>query len=523
MPGPFNLLKPPDGSTNLPLADSFCWEASEGAAFYDLYMSTSGPDNLIQPGNLVQSGIVGPFYGCFGLQQNSTYWWAVVACNPAGSTENNLKSDHVFSFTTLAVPGWAQSVPLPKGPKNKNVKDGGCLAALGPDGPDGPVLSDIYALKGNNTCELYAYNPNTRTWFLSDTIPSMDPSGKKRGARKGATLTAAGGQLYFSKGKSTDGFWNYNPSVHARMVTVVLIKPPPGEYGIENLWHTTSAVVGNTACVYFLEQAGTCGFLRYNPQADSWQVMASAPLGVSGRTFKDGSCLTSDGQNTIYVLKGSYNEFYCYDVARNVWTTKASLPFSGSSGRKKKAGDGAALAYLNGYVYAQKGNNTLEMWRYDPVANAWTQIEDVPVGGGKKVKGGGAMTAAGGALYAFKGNNTLEFYSFTPATADGLPRIAGRPDNAQSGTELTTRGSKLNASPNPFSTATTVRYSVPRAGCVSLKLYDLTGKLVTTLANGYRSAGPSSFILNPASISRGLYLLRLETGSSTITAKLVVE
>jgi uncharacterized repeat protein (TIGR01451 family) len=406
-------------------------------------------------------------------------------------------------------PGWRTLSSVPAGPKNKRIKDGGCLAALDP--------SSIYALKGNNTCELYGFNPTTNVWFLSDTIPSLDPSGKKHGARKGATLTAAGGKLYFTKGKGTDGFWSWDPSTDRPIVR--LIPPPPRS--IEQLWHATSAEVGDTDCIYFLEQAGTSGFLRYNTLADSWQIMTSAPLGASGKTYKKGSSVASDGLSTIYSLKGNYNEFYAYDVTANTWITKASLPMVNRDGKKKKAGDGAALAYLGGYVYCQKGNNTLEIWRYDPSTDAWTQLEDMPNGCGRRIKGGGALTAGNGKLYAFKGNNTLEFYSYTPATFFSLPRTADQNAMINSVRPLTIAGVKI--APNPILTRATISYSLSKAGNVSLKLYDMTGKLVTTLATGYHTAGTSSFIVHRSSLSSGIYILKLESDNTTASQKLILQ
>jgi hypothetical protein len=49
--------------------------------------------------------------------------------------------------------------------------------------------------------------------------------------------------------------------------------------------------------------------------------------------------------------------------------------------------------------------------------------------------------------------------------------------------------------PNPFTSRTTISYSLPKAGNVALKLYDVTSELVSTLVKGYRSAGSYSFSL----------------------------
>ena len=77
--------------------------------------------------------------------------------------------------------------------------------------------------------------------------------------------------------------------------------------------------------------------------------------------------------------------------------------------------------------------------------------------------------------------------------------------------------------PNPFSNATTISYSLPNAGNISLKLYDVTGKLVTTLATGYHNVGTSSVTVSRSSLASGIYMLKLKTDNSTTTSKLIIE
>jgi hypothetical protein len=81
----------------------------------------------------------------------------------------------------------------------------------------------------------------------------------------------------------------------------------------------------------------------------------------------------------------------------------------------------------------------------------------------------------------------------------------------------------LTVAPNPATNATTVSYTLLKAGTASLKFYDVTGQLVQVLTDGYHNAGTSSFILHPSSLSSGIYLLELETGNTTTTKKLIIE
>jgi hypothetical protein len=114
-------------------------------------------------------------------------------------------------------------------------------------------------------------------------------------------------------------------------------------------------------------------------------------------------------------------------------------------------------------------------------------------------------------------NNALEWSvegSGSPPTGINESWTIGPPDLARP---------ELRATPNPSAGSATIAYSLPRAGNMSLKLYDVTGQLVTTLGSGYHRAGASSLRLSPSSLSSGIYLLRLATENTTLTRKLVVE
>ena len=78
------------------------------------------------------------------------------------------------------------------------------------------------------------------------------------------------------------------------------------------------------------------------------------------------------------------------------------------------------------------------------------------------------------------------------------------------------------AYPNPFNSTTSISYSLDRDGFITLKLYDLSGREVTSLVNERQSAGHYSTIWNAEGLPSGVYLLRLNAGVRERTAKLVL-
>jgi hypothetical protein len=80
----------------------------------------------------------------------------------------------------------------------------------------------------------------------------------------------------------------------------------------------------------------------------------------------------------------------------------------------------------------------------------------------------------------------------------------------------------LGAFPNPFNPATTIKFQMPQAGLVNLKVYDTAGRLVTTLVNGRRDAGAHEVTFDGSNLSSGVYLYSLTAGAYSATGKMVL-
>lgn len=83
--------------------------------------------------------------------------------------------------------------------------------------------------------------------------------------------------------------------------------------------------------------------------------------------------------------------------------------------------------------------------------------------------------------------------------------------------------SLLPAYPNPFNPETTIRVETIQKEVITLDVFDLTGKLVATLAeNKSVLPGISSFILNGDHLASGLYLVRLRSGNRVQSQKVML-
>lgn len=77
--------------------------------------------------------------------------------------------------------------------------------------------------------------------------------------------------------------------------------------------------------------------------------------------------------------------------------------------------------------------------------------------------------------------------------------------------------------PNPFNPSTKIKFDMPKNGYVTLKVYDMVGRLVRTLVNNeFVTAGEKEVTFADPKIASGIYFYRIETGDFTATRKMIL-
>ncbi len=76
--------------------------------------------------------------------------------------------------------------------------------------------------------------------------------------------------------------------------------------------------------------------------------------------------------------------------------------------------------------------------------------------------------------------------------------------------------------PNPFNPTTNISFTLKDAGFVSLKVYDLTGRLVGQLANERMNAGEHTRTFNAQGLASGVYIYTLEANGVRLTNKMTL-
>ena len=76
--------------------------------------------------------------------------------------------------------------------------------------------------------------------------------------------------------------------------------------------------------------------------------------------------------------------------------------------------------------------------------------------------------------------------------------------------------------PNPFNPSTTIQFALPKDGRVSIKIFNLLGKHIATLIDGYQYAGYHEVTFNADSFASGIYFYQMTAGSVVQTKKMLL-
>ena len=417
--------------------------------------------------------------------------WAAPSDNPAGP--------------------WAEVFSMPDRPSLAPVSDGGGLALM-------PGRGLIYAIKGTRTGDFYSYSPGTGAWMILAMVP--DGPALKQVKTGGGIAADEVNNVYVVKGNNTVECYRYSvDSLAWRRIQDV----PRGGSGkaVKGGDMIGVPVAGGTHC-YFLKAVAN-EFYRYATADTVWHQL-SMPQSSRPTKWNKGSFLVYDGDHTIYAHKAKYDEMWAYNTRTDSWGTTPlpGIPFVSRSGRSKKSKDGACGVYYNGCIYALKGGNTQEFWRYQVATRAWVEMETLPQYGSsgkrKAVKGGGDMVLANNAFYALKGSKTREVWKYTP-TDSRLPSVNSQP--ATAGSAFDTRQLSFVISPNPAAAGfATVRFTSRLPAPVSLRIYNASGRCVQSTICNLQSAMP---LLDLRSMPVGVYVVKVEAGGFAASQKLAVQ
>jgi hypothetical protein len=84
------------------------------------------------------------------------------------------------------------------------------------------------------------------------------------------------------------------------------------------------------------------------------------------------------------------------------------------------------------------------------------------------------------------------------------------------------RGDLLTASPNPFNPTTAISYKLQASSRVSLKVYDISGRMVANLVDGWQEAGSHEVTFDGSGLASGMYLVKMQVGDFSAVQKMML-
>jgi len=207
----------------------------------------------------------------------------------------------------------------------------------------------------------------------------------------------------------------------------------------------------------------------------------------------------------------------------------------GFVGRNRQAGTLITASYATGTAYndhnvdfaAFAGLNDQE----GAIADSYwdTDLSDNTSGvGGGETEGVTGLTSAQMTGDAAADNLTgFDFDDIWVVVSDGHPVLHWEgADEPTSGEDLSLdlpEQLELGQNyPNPFNPSTQIDYALPVASHVSIDVFDVTGRKIATIVDGFREAGYHSISFNGSNLASGIYLYRIRSGDNVQIKKMML-
>ena len=409
-----------------------------------------------------------------------------------------------------------------------------CGVAVGYDGGN-----NIYAGGGGgstgNLSTAYVYSISANTWTPIASIPM---------ALKYAGGAFCGGEFHIVGGITApyNQHYAYNPASNTWSTKATPLAPP--SFGL-------FSTVNDDDCetMYIVGGGGGYGTWPaidatqiYDPGSDTWMLDTPWPVGNAGL-----NAVAYAGEGVIYtgggypaVSTAHMGEGFPFGVPTPM---DVDVALSLTSGSPVPAG-GGMLAFNIELTNNETFSGPVDIWTLvtipgGTVVGPLINIQNYNIAASAVVDRDRdqyvpAGAPAGAYTYnAYVGNypNTIwdeAEFAFSKTADDGgsfsLEEwvCSGEPFEEVQTAVIPVQHNMLSAYPNPFNPETTISFTLENADNVMLAVYDIQGREVARLANGWVSAGSHDRTFNAVDLSSGVYFVSLTTASSVQTLKMLL-
>ncbi len=280
---------------------------------------------------------------------------------------------------------------------------------------------------------------------------------------------------------------------------------------------------------------------NYNGKADVYRVYAShdsmlilldwdAPNADRLRLFvlydcNANHCIATDPHSLALDVTPGEDYWIIVDAKRDnnfpytltVICSDHPLPVELTSFDAVPSAEGVNLTWT---VASELNNSHFEIAREQPDVTPWEQIGVVE----------GRGTAPSAYTYTFMDRSaaagTAYIYRLFAVDNSGFREVVGHAtvnaENLPDESALVTGFELQSNFPNPFNPSTTIKFDVAEAMQLTLDIYDVTGRLMSTLASGMFDAGSHEINFDAAVYPSGVYFARLTSAQESQMIKMML-
>jgi N-acetylneuraminic acid mutarotase len=370
----------------------------------------------------------------------------------------------------------------------------------------------IYAVGGaldQNTCcsSVEEYDPSTNRWTTKANLPETICS---------LSTCVIDGKLYVIGGTRSS-------PLGAVISSVYLYDPATDSWTkkadmLTSRGYLSASVVNGKIYAIGGASGGLSQSLKtveeYDPATDTWTKKTDMP---TSRCIHCASVVNGE----IYVIGGTLgmasslagvSVVEAYNPATDTWTEKADM---------RTARCAVSTSVVDGKIYSFGGRSggvyfaTVE--EYNPSTDTWTTKTSLPA-----ATWGLSTSVVGGKIYAVGGATGIPApIVSTLLEYDPASDLTGVEERS-SATAVPSGYALSQNYPNPFNPTTTIEFFMPKDGYVSLKVFNLLGEEVATLASQNLAVGSYRVDWNARGVASGVYLYRLVAGSFVDTKKMLL-
>jgi Outer membrane protein Omp28/Secretion system C-terminal sorting domain len=262
------------------------------------------------------------------------------------------------------------------------------------------------------------------------------------------------------------------------------------------------------------------------------------PTGVVGRV--SGIIDRGTWGGWVNLTSNDYQPGVSYNITKNYNTSTRQLDVSVTATALRNIDTACYInfvIYEGNLVYPQTGNSSCpgsSTWVHEWVvrnmvngatgellhATGWTQGTTATKSSTTTLDNAWVANNCTVAVFAYLGNGSSIVTSGSPVQQTWKQDII--PTGVSNNNKIPVSYTLSQNYPNPFNPTTNIKFSLPKDGNVSLKIYDMVGNEVATYLDGFVKAGEYNAEIDGSNLASGVYFYRLTTPEFTDTKKMTL-